>query len=248
MTFKELINRCKFKEIAPNIVKIIPEHEDLLPYLIAFTKHESEIKFDNPKSFIKFVELSNRNELRKNYVFYEEKIEEIQFDLRTALIPYLPEDALEEVVAMLQKYSVILQIETPRKERRGAYENKFGQHKIYINNDLDKYTFFAVFLHEYAHLLAEIYFSRPGHHLCEFDFCIQKLNFKFTKIIPKNGIDIYLHKTKEGIQFKCEEYESEVFVRNKGRQGKIPCTKLSDNTIIQFERNTIVEPILDLRW
>jgi len=36
---------------------------------------------------------------------------DVDFDLREALIPFLPENALDEVVAILQKYLIHLKIE-----------------------------------------------------------------------------------------------------------------------------------------
>jgi len=100
-------------------------------------------------SCIQFVELSNRRQCAKKWIFYDEVIKETRFDISEALAPYLPANALDEVVAMLNKHAVLLRIETPRKEHRGYY--RWG-HSIGINNDLDKNNFLYVFLHEYAHL------------------------------------------------------------------------------------------------
>jgi hypothetical protein len=104
------------------------------------------IKMETP-SCVKFL---------KNIV----EIEKTDSDLCTALIPFLPENALDKVVAMLQKYPIHLTI-TPyvnaKDSVRGSFRKgniyKFCPHIIHIKNNLGKDGFLQTFLHEYAHLL-----------------------------------------------------------------------------------------------
>jgi len=79
-----------------------------------------------------------------------------RYDLRTSLMPFIPEKALDEVVILLQKYPIHLGLMAPRKGVFGDYRaaQKIDEfHKITVNGDLNNYAFLITFLHEYAHLL-----------------------------------------------------------------------------------------------
>ena len=215
------------------------------------------------KSCILFVELSNRRQHSKKWIFYDEAIKETRYDLRETLIQFLPEKALDEVVAMLKKYHIVLRIETPRKEHLGYYN---WVHTIGINSDLDKERFLSVFLHEYAHLLTYLNFPKAAAHGNEFYYCFQELVLKFIKkniihqemflpivnragdyeIYKKHiGFKFFLKTIKVGSQIK---YMDEIIIRGKGRQGLIECTRLSDNAKIKLNPNAEIMPVLDLCW
>jgi len=79
-----------------------------------------------------------------------------RYDLRSSLMPFIPENMLDEVVILLQKYPIHLGLMAPRSRVYGDYRppQKIGEfHKITVNGDLNKYAFLITFLHEYAHLL-----------------------------------------------------------------------------------------------
>jgi len=214
-------------------------------------------------SCIKLVQLSNRRQFGKKWVFYDEVIIETRYDLREALYPRIPANTLDEVVAMLKKHYVVLRIETPRKETLGRYE--WGC-TICINSDLDKDRFLSVFLHEYAHLLTFISFPKAAAHGIEFYYCFQELVLKFVyqNLIPKNMFqpivnrtgDYEFYKKHYGFKFKLKTirvgsqvtYRDEIFIRGKGRQGLIDCTRLSDNAKFRLNPNTDIVPVLDLCW
>jgi len=126
------------------------------------------------------------------------EIEKTDYDLRTALIPFLSENTLDKVVAMLQKYPIHLTI-TPcvsaEESVQGSFRKgniyKFGPHIIHIKNNLGKDSFLQTFLHEYAHLLTFLTFPNAGHHDDEFHFCFCKLLREFYK---KNIISYFEFK------------------------------------------------------
>jgi hypothetical protein len=79
-----------------------------------------------------------------------------RYDLRESLTPFMPQKALDAVVALLQTHPIHLGLMAPRSRVFGDYrppQNKGGFHKITVNGDLNKYAFLITFLHEYAHLL-----------------------------------------------------------------------------------------------
>ncbi len=215
------------------------------------------------RSCVEFVELSNRRQFAKKWIFYDEAIKETRYDLREALAPFLPENSLDEVVAMMQKYPAVLRIETPRKESLGYC--KWGI-TIGINNDLDKDRFLSVLLHEYAHLITYLTFPKAATHGTEFYYCFQKLILKFIQrniiseemflpIVNRSG-DYEFLKKHFGFKFAIKKikvgrqaiYKDEIIIRGKGRQGLINCIRLSDNSKSKLSPNTEVIPVLDLNW
>lgn len=70
---------------------------------------------------------------------------------------YFPLETIEIVVSCFRKSFFRLHIGNPRKVQLGTFipniRNTKLPHKIVMNGDLGKYTFFLVFMHELAHLL-----------------------------------------------------------------------------------------------
>jgi len=69
------------------------------------------------------------------------------------LSPFLPEQCLEPVHSWLHQGGVRLRITASRRSKLGDFRNSEPGKApvISINSDLNKYTFFVVFVHEYAH-------------------------------------------------------------------------------------------------
>lgn len=131
------------------------------------------------KSSIQFVELSNKRKDSLLGICYDEEIKETRYDLREVLISYLAEEALDDVVAILNKHLFLLRIETPRKETLGLFS--WVKNRICINNDLNKEQFLSVFIHEYAHFVTCLKFPKVKSHGSEFSYCFQMLALTFNK-------------------------------------------------------------------
>jgi len=71
-----------------------------------------------------------------------------------ALAAYLPDNSFEPVVAYINHYKIHLTVTRQRKSVLGDYRHAggWGNHKISINGNLNKYEFLITFLHELAHL------------------------------------------------------------------------------------------------
>jgi SprT protein len=69
------------------------------------------------------------------------------------LRPFLPEQCLEAVYGWLHQDGVRLRITASRRSKLGDFRNSMpGKPAIIsLNADLNKFTFFVVFVHEYAH-------------------------------------------------------------------------------------------------
>lgn len=71
-----------------------------------------------------------------------------------ALAAYLPDGSFEPVVKYIHHYKIHLTVTKKRKSVLGDYRHAhgWGNHKISVNGNLNKYEFLITFLHELAHL------------------------------------------------------------------------------------------------
>jgi len=81
-----------------------------------------------------------------------------------ALAAYLPDNTFEQVVEYLHQYKVHLTLTKERKSVLGDYRNAIPgkNHRITVNQTLNKYAFLITLLHELAHLLT---FEKYGHRV-----------------------------------------------------------------------------------
>ena len=71
------------------------------------------------------------------------------------LATYLPEHAVADCHALLQRYHVKLKVVGQRKTRHGDYrKHPDGTHRITINASSNPYRFLLTLIHEIAHLVA----------------------------------------------------------------------------------------------
>nr|NQU90894.1 SprT-like domain-containing protein [Bacteroidota bacterium] len=93
------------------------------------------------------------------------------------LIKYIPAEAVDPVVDLLEKHHVHLRIARKRKTKLGDYRPPVNgySHRISINYDLNAFAFLITFLHEMAHLVVwEKYKNKARPHGCEWEG-----NFRF---------------------------------------------------------------------
>jgi len=84
-----------------------------------------------------------------------------------ALNAYLPAEAFDPVVELINHYKVHLTVTRERKSVLGDYRHAVlgVNHKITVNGNLNKYEFLITLLHELAHLLCfEQYRNRVEAH------------------------------------------------------------------------------------
>lgn len=81
-----------------------------------------------------------------------------------ALAAFLPDGTFEKVADYLHKHKVHLTLTRERKSVLGDYRNAIPgkNHRITVNQNLNKYSFLITLLHELAHLLT---FEQYGHRV-----------------------------------------------------------------------------------
>jgi len=69
---------------------------------------------------------------------------------------FVPENAIELMIAFQKEYPHQLKISRSRATKLGDYrppQGKFNYHRISVNGDLNAYSFLITFIHEIAHLV-----------------------------------------------------------------------------------------------
>ena len=75
--------------------------------------------------------------------------------MKNLLQDYIHEQAISQVISLLQHDNLIVKVKRERKTRHGDYRKlPNGKHQITVNTNLNKYRFLITLLHEIAHFEA----------------------------------------------------------------------------------------------
>ena len=115
---------------------------------------------------------------------------------------YIPEQSIDLVEELLNKYQFYLIIKNNRKTKHGDFRPlSNGRMQITINNDLNSYRFLVTLVHEIAHLATFKKHKRVKPHGIEWKMNFQHLMLPFLKasIFPNDILPIlanYLRNPK----------------------------------------------------
>jgi len=106
-----------------------------------------------------------------------------------ALAAYLPDNTFEPIVHYIHQYKIHLTVTRQRRSVLGDYRHSagWGNHKISINGNLNKYEFLITFLHELAHLFTfEQHKNRVEPHGIEWknNYSLLLQDFVQRKVFP----------------------------------------------------------------
>ena len=123
---------------------------------------------------------------------------------------YLPKASIELISSWLKKYQCELEIKKPRKSKLGDYQfcQKLKQHKISINQDLNKYAFLLTITHEIAHMMAwDKYQNTILPHGKEWKDIFKNLMLNFLFIFPNEITKRLANHLKNPKSSTCYDFE-----------------------------------------
>ncbi len=119
--------------------------------------------------------------------------------MKTTLAKYIPEHALDKVIALTKLHPTYLKIVGERKTKYGDFRvlpNKSTQ--ITINHNLNQYQFLFTLIHEFAHLITYKKYGHVQPHGEEWKHSFQHLMLPFLNldVFPEKLLPYLAHHLK----------------------------------------------------
>ena len=152
---------------------------------------------------------------------------------------YLPKTSIIQIVDLIFRYKIHLKITKPRNSKLGDYRppvrTKF--HQISINEDLGKYQFLIVLLHEIAHLVVwEDHKRRALPHGDEWKSEFKKLILPFLhlNIFPVEILEPLLVYVKSSFSSTNAELNLNRAIKKQSNLTDILIEDLPENAIFKY--------------
>ncbi len=132
--------------------------------------------------------------------------------IANVLARYIPEPAVEICCKWIVCYNIHVRITRSRASKFGDYRplREINGHQITVNHDLNPYSFLITFVHEVAHLLAEIHNKRrisPHGREWKFEFS-QLLNYFLQQnIFPDDLVSALSSYMKNPAASSCSDHD-----------------------------------------
>lgn len=176
------------------------------------------------------------------------------------LASYLPAETVDMIDAKIQQHKVNFVIKGSRSTKSGDYRHPHGangQHKITVNNNLNKYAFLLVTLHEFAHLhVWEQYKRRVSPHGTEWKKCFAALLAEYMdkNVFPPNiHIALNAHLKKLPARTFSDTCLAKALHKYDNDKGAVAdstllfVSDLPDNTVFRAPNGMVFQKIVKVR-
>jgi SprT protein len=132
--------------------------------------------------------------------------------IANVLARYIPEPAVDICSRWIVLYNIHVRITRSRASKFGDYRplKEINGHQITVNHDLNPYSFLITFVHEVAHLLAEIHNKkRISPHGAEWKFEFSRLLNYFLQqnIFPDDLVNALSSYVKNPAASSCSDHD-----------------------------------------
>ncbi|MBS1583134.1 MAG: SprT-like domain-containing protein [Bacteroidetes bacterium] len=166
---------------------------------------------------------------------------------------HIPSAAYVVVLNWLRRNPVVVRVSKPRTTKLGDYRTgtRTQPHRISVNEDLNKYAFLVVLVHEFAHYSTFQKFRRHQPHGKEWKAEYKRLMRPFLsrEVFPADVLHALEHHLLDAPSSSCTDHGLMRVLRRYDRTPRPFLEELHENTIFRFNQRIFVKgPRLRTRY
>lgn len=158
---------------------------------------------------------------------------------------HLPRAAWPVVTSWLRRNPVLVRISPPRTTKLGDYRvaSHNQPHRITVNEDLNRYAFLVVLVHEFAHYATFKKFRRHEPHGAEWKAEYKRLMRPFLsrEIFPADVLRMLILHLDDAPSSSCTDHGLMRVLRRYDRTPRPFLEELEENTVFQFNDKIFVK-------
>lgn len=165
----------------------------------------------------------------------------------------IPAASYAVVLHWLRRNPVVVRVSRPRTTKLGDYRTstRTQPHRISVNEDLNKYAFLVVLIHEFAHYTTFQKFRRHQPHGQEWKAEYKRLMRPFLsrEVFPADVLHALEHHLHDAPSSSCTDHDLMRVLRRYDRDPRPFLEELRENTIFRFNQRLFVKgPRLRTRY
>ena len=158
---------------------------------------------------------------------------------------HLPRSAWPVVANWLRRNPVLVRISAPRSTKLGDYRvaSRTQQHRISVNEDLNKYAFLVVLVHEFAHYVTFQKYRRHEPHGAEWKAEFKRLMRPFLtrEVFPADVLRMLVLHLDDAPSSSCTDHALMRVLRRYDRSPRPFLEELEENTVFRFNEKLFVK-------
>ncbi len=158
---------------------------------------------------------------------------------------HLPRRAWPVVEQWLRRNPVQVRISPPRSTKLGDYRvaNRTQGHRISVNEDLNRYAFLVVLVHEFAHYATFQKFRRHAPHGAEWKTEYKRLMRPFLsrEVFPADVLRMLVLHLDDAPSSSCTDHGLMRVLRRYDPEPRPFLEELEDNTVFRFNDKLFVK-------
>ncbi|MBS1944889.1 MAG: SprT-like domain-containing protein [Bacteroidetes bacterium] len=166
---------------------------------------------------------------------------------------HLPRHAWPVVQQWLRRNPVLVRISPPRTTKLGDYRTatRTLHHRISVNEDLNRYAFLVVLVHEFAHYATFQKYRRHEPHGTEWKAEYKRLMRPFLsrEVFPADVLRTLIIHLDDAPSSSCTDHDLMRVLRRYDRDPRPFLEELDPNTVFRFNQKIFVKgPLLRKRY
>lgn len=158
---------------------------------------------------------------------------------------HLPRTAWPVVANWLRRNPVLVRISPPRSTKLGDYRvaTRTQRHRISVNEDLNKYAFLVVLVHEFAHYDTFRKYHRHEPHGAEWKTEYKRLMRPFLsrEVFPADVLRMLVLHLDDAPSSSCTDHGLMRVLRRYDRSPRPFLEELEENTVFRFNEKLFVK-------